>query len=218
MDLDDAESRALARRLAERLVVLLRNDGILPLAAGQQIAVVGPRADEATAMLGCYSFPVHAGVNYPDLPAGIDLPTVLDALRGHEDGHHVSYAQGCPVLGGDDAGITAAADLDRAVDATGGEEEAAISLPAGKSLWTARVNARSRISPGDRLELAVDTQVSGKVGARPAVRLPNASGGVAVVVTHTELARHWRAVVRFAADDGHVRPGQGQGRRHVRDA
>ena len=36
---------------------------------------------------------------------GIDVPTVLDALRADPAGYDVSYAQGCPVLGGDDEGI-----------------------------------------------------------------------------------------------------------------
>src|SRR5579863_5667520 len=64
--LDDERSRALARQLAEESIVLLANDGTLPLAAGRKIAVVGPRAGEASAMLGCYSFPQHVGVHHPD--------------------------------------------------------------------------------------------------------------------------------------------------------
>jgi beta-xylosidase len=111
--LDSGQSRALARRLAQKSVVLLSNDGILPLAAGRRIAVVGPRADEPTAMLGCYSFPVHVGAHHPDVPMGIDVPTVLDALRGDPAGYVVSYQPGCPVLGGGDAGIAAAADAAR---------------------------------------------------------------------------------------------------------
>jgi multiple sugar transport system ATP-binding protein len=37
------------------------------------------------------------------------------------------------------------------------EEDAAIPLTDNKALWTARVNARSRVRPGQTLELAVDT-------------------------------------------------------------
>ena len=37
------------------------------------------------------------------------------------------------------------------------EEGSAIPLHAGKSLWTARVNARSPVRAGDRIELGVDT-------------------------------------------------------------
>ncbi len=109
IDLDDAESRALARDLARRSIVLLRNEGVLPLAPGQRVAVIGPRADDPGAMLGCYSFPRHVGVHYPDVALGIEIPTVLGALRADPAGYRVSYALGCPVLGGTDAGIEAAA-------------------------------------------------------------------------------------------------------------
>lgn len=109
VDLDDDESRALARELAQRSIVLLSNDATLPLAPGRRVAVVGPRAAESSAMMGCYSFPLHVGVHHADVPMGIDVPTVLDALRADPAGYDISYAQGCPVLGGDDEGIAAAA-------------------------------------------------------------------------------------------------------------
>ncbi len=45
-----------------------------------------------------------------------------------------------------------------AQDAAEGEEEAvALPLLDNKALWTARVNARSHVRPGERLELAIDT-------------------------------------------------------------
>ena len=37
------------------------------------------------------------------------------------------------------------------------EDDSAIALASGKSLWTARVAARSRVQPGQRLDLGVDT-------------------------------------------------------------
>jgi beta-glucosidase len=113
--LDDEWSRALARQLAQRSIVLLANDGTLPLSA-RKIAVVGPRAAEASAMFGCYSFPQHVGIHHPDLPLGIEAPSVLDALRADPAGYQVSYAQGCPVLGGGDAGLAEAAEVARAAD------------------------------------------------------------------------------------------------------
>ncbi|HVV19330.1 MAG TPA: glycoside hydrolase family 3 N-terminal domain-containing protein [Pseudonocardiaceae bacterium] len=108
VEMDGTEARNVAGELARRSVVLLRNDGVLPLASGRRVAVVGPRADETSAMMGCYSFPLHVGVHHPDVPTGLDVPTVLDALRADYD---VTYAQGCPVLGGDDDGIAAAAEV-----------------------------------------------------------------------------------------------------------
>ncbi|WP_344051319.1 beta-glucosidase family protein [Planotetraspora silvatica] len=107
--LDGAEERALAAELARRSVVLLHNDaGALPLAAGLRLAVVGPRADTAQAMMGCYSFPMHVGVHHPDVPIGLEVPTLVEALRADPAGYDVRYEQGVPVLGGDDEGIAAA--------------------------------------------------------------------------------------------------------------
>jgi beta-xylosidase len=113
---DDERSRALARQLAEESIVLLANDGTLPLPPGRRIAVVGPRAAEAGALFGCYSFPQHVGLHHPGLPLGVDAPSVLDALRTDPAGYVVSYAEGCPVLGGSDAGIAEAAGVARAAD------------------------------------------------------------------------------------------------------
>jgi beta-xylosidase len=109
LDLDGPQARALALEVARRSIVLLSNDGALPLAAGRRVAVVGPRAHEAGAVLGCYSFPAHVGSRHPGLPLGIEVPTVLAALRADPAGYAVSYARGCPVLGGEDAGLAAAA-------------------------------------------------------------------------------------------------------------
>ncbi|MDT0441040.1 glycoside hydrolase family 3 C-terminal domain-containing protein [Streptomyces johnsoniae] len=43
---DTPEHRTLARTAAEQAVVLLKNDGVLPLRPGVRVAVVGPLADE----------------------------------------------------------------------------------------------------------------------------------------------------------------------------
>jgi beta-glucosidase len=110
VDLDDAESRALARQLAERSIVLLHNSGALPLTGRRRVAVVGPRANDPGAMMGCYSFPLHVGVNYPDVPMGIEVRTVLDALA---DEHDTVFALGCPVTGGSDAEIAEAVEAAR---------------------------------------------------------------------------------------------------------
>jgi beta-glucosidase len=67
-------------------------------------------------MLGCYSFPMHVGVHYPDVAMGIDVPTILDALRADPAGYDLNYAQGCPVTGGDDAGIAEAVEVAKDAD------------------------------------------------------------------------------------------------------
>ncbi|MFE8988552.1 glycoside hydrolase family 3 N-terminal domain-containing protein [Streptomyces collinus] len=106
VDLDSTGNRILARRLAEESVVLLDNpDGLLPLAPDTRIAVVGPRAADALAMLGCYSFPSHVLTHHPEVPAGIEIPTVLDALRSELPDAKVTFAQGCDVTDPDTGGF-----------------------------------------------------------------------------------------------------------------
>lgn len=55
-ELDSAEHRAEARRLANESMVLLKNDGLLPLKPGiRKIAVVGPLADQTRPLIGNYA-------------------------------------------------------------------------------------------------------------------------------------------------------------------
>ena len=107
VDLDSPEHRALARRLAEESVVLLRNDGVLPLAAGGRIAVIGPNADRAGRALRLLLVPQpRAAAASRRTEAGIEVPTVLDALR--DEFGAVSYSAGCAVDDADRSGFAAA--------------------------------------------------------------------------------------------------------------
>ncbi|GAA4539779.1 glycoside hydrolase family 3 N-terminal domain-containing protein [Streptomyces collinus] len=124
VELDSTGNRILARRLAEESVVLLDNpDGLLPLAPDTRISVVGPRAADALAMLGCYSFPSHVLTHHPEVPAGIEIPTVLDALRSELPDAKVTFAQGCdvtdPDTGGFEEAIARAAEADVCVAVLG---------------------------------------------------------------------------------------------------
>nr|WP_123371915.1 glycoside hydrolase family 3 N-terminal domain-containing protein [Cellulomonas sp. PhB150] len=110
VDLDSPEHRRIAARLAEESVVLLTNDGTLPLAAPGRVAVIGPNADRYAALFGCYSFVNHVLAHHPDAEVGLEIPTVRDALAAELPGSAVVYERGCAVDDDDTSGIAAAVD------------------------------------------------------------------------------------------------------------
>ncbi|MFF8560236.1 glycoside hydrolase family 3 N-terminal domain-containing protein [Streptomyces albidoflavus] len=120
--LDTEENRALARRVAEEAVVLLRNDGTLPLAADPpagapaRIALVGPNADTPTAVLGCYSFPVHVGGRHPGTPLGLALPTLREALAAECPHSEIVTTPGAALDGRDIDGFGEALALAEGAD------------------------------------------------------------------------------------------------------
>jgi len=116
VDLDPPENRALAREIAERAIVLVKNDGILPLSSPRRIAVLGPNADEPLAVLGCYSFPAHVGVQHPDLPVGIALPTLVDALGAEFPDADLVVVRGTGVDDGELQEFDRAAEAARSAD------------------------------------------------------------------------------------------------------
>jgi beta-xylosidase len=108
IDFDPPSARRLARQIAEESIVLLANNGVLPLRSGTRVALVGPQADEQDAMLGCYTFPRHVSPRHPEVSGGVDVPTLQKALSEHFT--DVWYAPGCGVDGDDTSGIAAAVE------------------------------------------------------------------------------------------------------------
>ncbi|MCQ4211281.1 glycoside hydrolase family 3 C-terminal domain-containing protein [Streptomyces longispororuber] len=127
VDLDGGPNRDLARRVAEESVILLSNDGTLPLTDGRapaRIAVIGPNAETPTAVLGCYSFPVHVGSRTPDAPLGIDLPTLREALAAEFPDSEIVTTAGLAAADasgteGFDAAIALAREADLVIAALG---------------------------------------------------------------------------------------------------
>ncbi len=120
IDLDSPAHREVALKLAEKSVVLLSNDGILPMApdawVGKKVAVVGPNAHRSQALFGCYSFANHVLAQRPGVEMGFEAPTLADAMREHS-GADISYAQGCDVRNMDASDIPAAVKLASESDA-----------------------------------------------------------------------------------------------------
>ncbi|MEF2975906.1 beta-glucosidase [Subtercola sp. YIM 133946] len=117
IDLDDAEHRSIARALAEQSVILLANDGVLPLAEPARIALIGPNADSADALMGCYSFANHVLAHHPGTPVGFDIPTLLESLTSQYPTASITHEQGCSIdAATDTGGIAAAVEAARAAD------------------------------------------------------------------------------------------------------
>ena len=125
VDLDSEANRALARRVAAKSLVLLKNDGTLPAPAerleSQRIAVVGASADEPRTMMGCYSFPNHVLAKYPagtfpHKDIGVPLPGILESLKQAYPGSEVTYSYGAPITEYDESQIAAAAESAAAAD------------------------------------------------------------------------------------------------------
>jgi beta-glucosidase len=86
---------ALNLQVARRSLVLLRNDGVLPLRKGR-IAVVGPLADDAQTQLGDWAGSSGQADWLPDGQPREMITTVLDGLR--ELSSEVTYARGADIL------------------------------------------------------------------------------------------------------------------------
>ena len=108
-DNNTPEHQALALQVARESIVLLKNDGLLPLNRSRikRIAVIGPNAD---------SIPVLEG-NYNGTPAS--PITILNGIRGVVGPDiDVVYEPGCPLaLLKDDSNLPDAATMDAAVKA-----------------------------------------------------------------------------------------------------
>ncbi|MBD5382653.1 glycoside hydrolase family 3 N-terminal domain-containing protein [Clavibacter sepedonicus] len=144
--LDSDEDRALARLVAERSAILLRNEAVdgtpvLPLPSTPQwIAVIGPNAHRPMGQLGNYSYQVLDSMTQrfaeaanpqarisADLDTGADgaellvesvpVVTFLEGIRARaHEGSSVVYARGCPVSSEDRSGIAEAVETARTAD------------------------------------------------------------------------------------------------------
>jgi len=131
---DCVKHRRLALETARESIVLLKNDGVLPLKKNvRRIAVVGPNADEVEVLLG----------NYNGQPSKAVTP--LEGLRTRAgEKIEVVYAKGCDVKDPSAVGIGEATMLAAEADVV----VAVVGL-------TPRLEGEEGDSSGDRADLAL---------------------------------------------------------------
>ena len=96
--LDSPEERQTSYDIASQSVVLLENNGILPLKNAANVLVTGPNANTMWAMCGDYSFPSMAYF-WKRITTGLDNPHIVTLLEGmnsrRPDGFNIMYSRGC---------------------------------------------------------------------------------------------------------------------------
>ena len=98
--LDTPEERKTAYDIATQSVVLLENNGILPLKDVKEILLTGPNANSMWAMCGDYSYPAMSYFwKKMEEVANMDKPHIVRLLEGMNarkpENINISYSRGC---------------------------------------------------------------------------------------------------------------------------
>jgi beta-glucosidase len=138
-DADTPAHRALALKTAQEAMVLLKNDGLLPLkSAPKTIAVIGPNADSEDALVGNYN-------GQPSHPV-----TVLAGIRARFPGAKVEYVPGTGLVGPAEPPVPDASLCVDAACRTPGLRAEHFDNPAldGKATQAVETNARAAWQDG----------------------------------------------------------------------
>ncbi len=108
--------KKLNLELTRETLVLLKNDGTLPLQKQpKKIAVIGPNADNLRNQYGDWTFFTHPGFK-PDVVPLTDYYTILGGMKKVYADSEVVYARGCDTKNKADKDITAAIDVAKDCD------------------------------------------------------------------------------------------------------
>lgn len=106
---DTAQDRGLALQAARESIVLLKNDGVLPLSKTvDALAVIGPNAAEARNLLGDYSYTAHLSLEKP----AVEIVSIIESIKAKVSPEtKVYYAQGYGVSDYSKAGFKEALEV-----------------------------------------------------------------------------------------------------------
>ena len=95
---DTPQERQTSYDIAAQSIVLLENNGILPLKQPGNVFVTGPNANSMWAMCGDYTFPAMAYF-WKKITENLDNPHIvglLEGMRGRSpEGFNITYSRGC---------------------------------------------------------------------------------------------------------------------------
>ena len=199
---DTPDQRQLARQIACQSMVLLSNDGVLPLKKTPgTLAVIGPNANEWRNLLGAYSYAAQleymlsilptdgpmAGVTPGSVAAqAVKIPTILEALGAAAPEVNLLYARGCDNLDPDKSGFSEAVRVAREADVV----ILVLGDRSGLSLDCSTGETRDSIDlrlPGVQNELAEAVFATGKqvivvlVNGRP-LAIPELAGKASAIL------------------------------------
>ena len=110
------EHTALNEKLTRESLVLLKNNGVLPIkGTPKKIAVIGPNADNIVNQYGDWTFTSHRPEEEYKAPKA-ECYTLLSGMRKIFAGSEIEYCLGCPVQGEDGADIEKAVKTAESAD------------------------------------------------------------------------------------------------------
>jgi beta-glucosidase len=92
IDFDSEEDRKLSYEIAKETLVLLKNDGILPLKNVKSVSLIGPSVDNPRNYFGDYAYTAHLDLVKPS----VECPTILNVFK--EKGIETYYEKGCGIF------------------------------------------------------------------------------------------------------------------------
>ena len=98
IQLDTPEERKTAYDIATQSVVLLENNGVLPLKDAKNILLTGPNANSIWAMCGDYTYPAmsYFWKKMEDTPEKPHIVKLLEGMTSHKpEGFNIMYSRGC---------------------------------------------------------------------------------------------------------------------------